>query len=167
MAPLTLREYATAEATRLMARAKATDGQACRECIQTAARRAPGIKAGAEALHQLTITGSDEIKSTIPSDVKAFVVESAVASTDANIVERIGAWLKAAPWELQVQRCNAALAALAAVAPVADVRTQDKKNRNIELEEEVAAHRLKKRRRFESSTHGPHPAKRPALMCHE
>ena len=165
MAPLTLREYATAEATRLMARAKATDDQACRECIQTAARRAPGIKAGAEALHQLTITGSDEIKSTIPFDVKAFVVESAVASTDANIVERIGAWLKAAPWELQ--RCNAALAALAAVAPVADVRTQDKKNRNIELEEEVAAHRLKKRRRFEFSTHGPHPAKRPALMCHE
>ena len=156
--PLTLREYASSEAARLIEKTRSTDARICQDAVQAAARRAPGIKAAAEALHQLTIAGSDDIKRSIPVDVKAFVVANAEASSNTNLVERIGTWLKASPWELT--RCSSAAAALAAVAPVADVRTQDKKNRNTELEDEVAASMGLKKRLRKNAALGDRPAKR-------
>jgi hypothetical protein len=89
---------------------------------EAAARRAPGLKAAAEALHQLCAT-SHPSAGAIPVEVRAEAERWAVASTDAALCARVGAWLLKAPYELKKGRTP--LAAIAAAAPVAAVSVQD------------------------------------------
>jgi len=114
-----LQDWAIAEATRLGERMRLADAQVTAE---TAARRAPGLKAAAEALNQLCAT-SHPSAGAIPAEVRAEAKKWAAASTDAALCARVGTWLLHAPYELTKGRTP--LAAIAAAAPVAAVSVQD------------------------------------------
>jgi len=120
----TLTDFAVEEAIRISASKKAPELLA-----RAAARRAPGLKLAAEALHRLLLTGDPTLIKAIPECVSAQVrgrgniFPSAPTEQGAEACARIERWLRAAPYVLS--SCRSVGAALAAAAPVAMIETQN------------------------------------------
>lgn len=110
-----LAAWAAGEAERVFRSRKITADEAA----IAAARRAPGLKAAAEALHAILISG-DSV--SIPAELATLVEQSAVPSTDTELVAKCKKWLHEFPHELK--RCRSAAAALAAMAPIALISVQ-------------------------------------------
>merc|ERR1719198_1386467 len=121
-------DYAIAEARRIFVPIRALPNTVMAEAAEhavdhaaiTAARRAPGIKAAAEALHALLLQKDESFN--IPSDVAKEVSSTTTPSTDVALVARVAKWLEASPHELK--RCKNAAAALVVTAPIALFETQ-------------------------------------------
>jgi hypothetical protein len=117
--PLSVDEWAALEAKRLLRTQTMTVADVC----LAAARRAPGIRAAAEAIHALLLLGDADISSTIPVEVAEAAKAQACASSDVDRVARVRNWLKRSPYELK--KAKTALAAFAVAAPVAHLASQD------------------------------------------
>ena len=117
--PRSLEDWAVAEAARLFSRKKHTLSMDA--AAQAAARRAPGMKAAAEAFFAILHddTGADLL---IPAKVAAEVRATAAPSSNHIVIERVKCWLTAN--EHALKSCTSGLAAIAASAPVALIASQ-------------------------------------------
>lgn len=110
--PKTTIEWAVEEVCRLAKRpSRHTDAALATQ----AARRAPAMKAAAEAIHSVALAARPAAKS-IPAAVVKAVCASTTPSGDASLIARVECWLLASPVELR--KARTALAALAAAAAV-------------------------------------------------
>lgn len=126
----TVVEYGTAEALRLVSSRRVDDAAAA----QAAARRAPGIKAAAEALCRIVGESEELALRSLPSSLRAEVTACAAPSESEPLVGRMVSWLRSNPHALL--SCKTPGAALAAAAPIAmySVQCPTTAPRNLELE---------------------------------
>lgn len=130
----TLTDWAVKEALRMFG---AGHGKTAAAIAVTAARRAPGLAAAAEALRTLSYRGGPTSKA-ISASLASYIHRHAPISTDDKTIDRVKKWLIEHPYELV--RCRCPLAALAAAAPIAMISTQMTSTpRNVELEQAVKA----------------------------
>lgn len=129
------------------------------DVITASCRRAPGIKAAAEALKAL-VAKADQAALHIPETLRAELAVRVIEASDPALVERMRLWLLQAPHELT--RCKGCATMLAVAAPIALLSVQDPKNRNLHLENELLQRVGLRAKRARCTSLGPEEPPRSA-----